>query len=171
MRKVVVIGTNHDIQRGTIHKDRFFSYIKELCKCEEIKVIAEEIDDAECVVARDVCNDLSIPHIIIDPHPDDYGSLGIKPRHVIMNSVMLSHGLKNSSFDENSTPPEALNELRQRIALEHHIPRELLWRKIIENNDCWPTLVICGSAHVESFCNLLEEKGISVIQKDKNWIG
>lgn len=172
MKKVVVVGTNHDIQQGKKYKNEFFHYIKELCECEEIKVIAEEInDDAECVVARDVCNDLSIRHIIIDPNPKDYESLGIVQYHVVECSVMSEYCLKNTTSDENSTPVEELNEFRRRIALEHHIPREREWRKRIEENDCWPTLVICGSAHFESFCNLLEEKGIGVIKKDKNWVG
>jgi len=45
MKVVVVLGTNHAIQRGEKRKDDFNSFLNSLCVKHNIKVIAEEIND------------------------------------------------------------------------------------------------------------------------------
>lgn len=171
MNKVVVLGTNHNIQQGKVNKDSFHSYIKELCVSEDIKVIAEEINDnATVAVAKNVCDELSIDHIIIDPNPLDYDSLGVTPYHKIEYQVMTKYDLEIPPSFENPTPDEASLEFNKRIANEHNHPREMEWWRRIESNNCWPVLVICGSAHFCSFCNLLSENGVEVIRNSKNWV-
>lgn len=171
MKKIFVVGTTHDIQYGEKNKCAFYSYIKELCIAEGINVIAEEInDDAAYVVAKNICNDLSISHKIIDPNPGEYGSLGIKEYHKIVYEIMQEYGLKEPPSVKASTPDMILKKLSERIRLEHHHPRELEWLRRIEENNCWPTLVICGSAHFDSICDLFLEKGIKVVPKESNWM-
>ena len=63
MNRVLVLGTNHSIQRGEVRKSDFHSFLTSLCQKESISSIAEEINDnAKLIVAKTVCNQLSINH-------------------------------------------------------------------------------------------------------------
>ncbi len=170
MKVAVVVGTTHDIQRGENLKDDFKPYLIDLCKKYDIETIAEEIrDDANFVVAEDVCQDLGIYHKIIDPNPTEYDDLGVKEYHIIEREVMSRHYLDFKPSKDNGTPSDALSEFESRIRDEHCRPREAEWLKRIQEHDNWPILVICGSKHFESFCSLLSDNDIGVTTCESNW--
>jgi hypothetical protein len=170
MKVAVVLGTNHGIQRGENRKDDFNYFLNDLCVKHNIRVIAEEInDDAELVVAKNVCQDLSIDHLIIDPNPTEYKELGIEEYHSIVNDVMNKYDLNVKPSNDSCKAPEALSEFEFRIRNEHHHPRETEWLNRIQQHDNWPVLVICGSNHFDSFCNLLSENDIRVTATESNW--
>tara|TARA_R110002050_G_scaffold57423_5_gene129373 strand:+ start:300972 stop:301382 length:411 start_codon:yes stop_codon:yes gene_type:complete len=135
-------------------------------------ILAEEINDnAELIVAKKVCSELGINHLIIEPNPSDYTMLGIASYARIQYEVMCAHDLDEAPSAYNNSPDEALAEFESRIALEHNIPREREWLKMILNNNVWSVLVICGANHFQSFCGLLTQNGIHVIKSTSNWNG
>ena len=94
MKVATVIGTNHGIQRGEYLKEEFKSYLTDLCEKNDIRAIAEEInDDADFVVAKCVCQDLGIDHKIVDPNPTEYVELGVKKIDVIDSEIMRLYDL------------------------------------------------------------------------------
>jgi hypothetical protein len=170
MKVAMVIGTNHGIQRGEYLKEGFKSYLIDLCEKNDIKLIAEEINDnADFVVAKCVCQDLGIDHKIVDPNPTEYVELDIKKINVIEFEIMSLYDLESRPSTDIGTHPEALNEYESRIRDEHNHPREVEWLKRIQEHDKWPVLVICGSNHFESFCNQLSDNNISVTFGESNW--
>ena len=170
MKVAVVVGTSHGIQRGENRKDDFKSLLNDLCEKHNIKVIAEEInDDADFVVAKNVCQDLSIDHLMIDPNPTEYEQLGINKYHIIEYEVMTTYDLDFKPSNDNGTPSDVLSEFESRIRNEHCRPREAEWLKRIQEHDNWPVMVICGSNHFEPFCNLLSDNDINVTTTESNW--
>lgn len=170
MKVATVIGTNHGIQRGEYLKEEFKSYLIDLCEKNGIKTVAEEINDnADFVVAKCVCHDIGIDHKIVDPNPAEYVELGIRKHHVIKCEIMNLYELKSGHSIDDGTHPEALSEFKLRIRDQHNHPREVEWLKRIQEHNKWPVLVICGSDHFESFCNLLSGNDISVIFGESNW--
>jgi hypothetical protein len=170
MKLVFVVGTNHGIQKGESRKDDFKSYITDLCIANNIIVIAEEInDDAEYVVAKDVCKQLDISHKIIDPNPRDYSSLGVTDYHRIEYEIMSKYDLELRPSIDNGSPHEALDEFESRKRFEHCHPREVEWLRRIQENDTWPALVICGADHFEPFCELLSQNDINTTPVESNW--
>lgn len=170
MKAAIVIGTNHGIQRGESLKDDFKSYLVDLCEKNDIKTIAEEINDnADFVVAKYICQDLGINHKIVDPNPTEYVELGIKKIDVIKNEIMNIYDLKSIPSTDDGTHSDALREYESRIRDQHNHPREAEWLKRIQEHDKWPVLVICGSNHFESFCSLLSGNDISITFGESNW--
>lgn len=172
MNRVVLLGTNHSVQRGEFQKSEFYLYLVSLCQKENIRSIAEEIDEnAISIVAKQVCNKFSINHLMIDPKPSDYQMLGITPYNRIQYEVMSIYDLDKVPSDDNNTPTEALIEFESRVASDHNLPREQVWLNRILTNDVWPVLVICGANHFKSFCNLLTQNGVQVTRCASNWCG
>lgn len=172
MNRAVVLGANHSVQRGEFQKNDFHSFLISLCQKENIKSIAEEINDnVKSIVAKKVCNKLSINHLIIEPNPSDYHMLGITPYDRIRYEVMCIYGLDEAPSDDNNTPAEALIEFESRVESEHNLPREREWLNRILKNNLWPALIICGANHFQSFCSLLSDNGIKVTRSASNWGG
>ncbi len=170
MKKAVILGTNHDIQEGKDLKEGFKSYLSKLIQQNGIKAVAEEIrDDLDFIVAKEVCEELSITHKIIDPNPAEYGNLGITPVGHIEYDIMNKYEI--SVLYAVDTPHEALDEFEIRKRKEHHSIREEEWLKRILALNTWPVLVICGSAHFKHFSSLLSENDISVTESESNWAG
>ena len=170
MNKVIVLGTNHSVQRGEVRKNDFHSFLSSLCQKENIKSIAEEINgNAKMIVAKNVCNQLSINHLIIEPNLSDYQKLGIKPYNRIQHEVMCIYHLDEAPSADNKSPVEALIEFESRVVSEHNLPREKEWLNRILKNDLWPVLIICGANHFESFCSLLSDSDIKVTKSASNW--
>ena len=55
MKKVILVGTSHTIQRGNSKAQEFESYIKELCSSYNVNAIAEEIDNKDNYICFDIC--------------------------------------------------------------------------------------------------------------------
>lgn len=168
MKSVVLIGTNHEIQRGTKLKKYFEEYILCLVKKHDINGVAEEInEDAEFIVAKKVCENLSIIHKIIEPHPSEYDELGIEHIHKIDYYF--------SNLDLVSLPPNKTNsssqvseEYEYRVQ-ETYRRRENEWLKRILNLNVWPVLIICGSSHFKPFSELLLQNDIKITFGEPSW--
>lgn len=164
MKKVILLGTSHDIQRGNEQNDSFSSYIEHLCKTNDIKAIAEEIDDGS--IAEVLSKKFNILYEIIEPTLDEREKLGIEDRTNIDYEFRHKYKVKNYS-DElglhnlSAEGNEAYVERIQNVYRQ----RESEWLRRICKLDTWPVLVICGSMHVDPFFTLLSKEGIDVVKK------
>jgi hypothetical protein len=168
MKKVILVGTNHQIQRGEKLKGCFEKYILNLAIKHEIKGVAEEInEDAELIVAKKICQKLSISHKIIEPNPKEYDELNIEHVHKINYEFCNYYYLESPPNDINSSP-QVLKKYESRIQ-ETYRARENEWLKRILSLNTWPILVICGSNHFKPFSELLFQNKINVTFGESSW--
>jgi len=180
MRKVIVLGTSHPIQkgeRGDEIKQKFKSFLKNIYKTYSIKMIAEEInEDANFIIAKELCKELGIKYKIIEPHPDKYEELDIKGidivRHEIHNKYYEyfdKYNILPNFLDNENIPKDIIDDYESKLYKEHSHPRECEWLKRIKEDDTSPILVIFGANHFDSFSKLLADNTIEVIKSDAYW--
>lgn len=160
MKKALLIGTSHPIQRNN---SAFGSYIEELCYEHNICAIAEEIDNGCESVAAGGAKNLDIAYKIIEPTPVEAIALGIEQVHRIDCEFMTRYELKDSPSIENLSV-EAHKEYITR-KLTTYRQREDEWIKRIENLNIWPVLIICGKDHLKAFSELLISAGVDLDPK------
>lgn len=170
MKKVVLLGTNHKIQRGNDQKDKFQSYLERLVSIYDISVIGEEINDDNHVfsVAKSVSESLCIAYIIIEPKPSELGGLKIEQVHEIMYEFMMMYDLESESPSMENLSPKVYKEYTSRIQGTYRA-REAEWLNRLQELNTWPVLVICGADHYQPFCDLLSSKGIHVVKENSYW--
>ena len=169
MNEVILVGTNHEIQRGVKLKCCFEPYILGLVKKYKIKAIAEEInEDTENIVAKNICQKLSIIHKIIEPNPKEYDELNIEHIHKIDNEFRNIYDLESSPPNDPNSSAEVLKKYESRIQKTYRA-RESEWLKRIQSLNTWPILIICGSNHFKFFRKLLFHNSISVIFGESSW--
>jgi len=172
MKKVVLLGTSHPIQRGDEQKETFTSYVKELSNTHNINAIAEEIDDKYISIAQNIAKQLNIRYIIIEPTQLEIKELNIEEVHRIVYELTNRFNIENwdNEYKKNTLPDKVLTEYNNRIQ-DTYRQREAEWLKRINNLNVWSTLVICGSSHYEPFYELLMSSGIDVIKVKNKWEG
>jgi hypothetical protein len=161
MKKAVLLGTGHNIQRGDDRKDCFQAHIRHLCMGYKVKAIAEEIDDRTTSIAQQIACELDIAYKIIEPNEKETESLGIELWHKIFFQIMNKYEIEPYSkepYDQNM-PPLAYKEYSTRMEKTYR-DREAEWLRRIEMLDTWPVLIICGASHYQPFCKLLVSRGI-----------
>ena len=169
MRKIFLVGTEHQYQRGEKLSHEFGNFLQKLCIDAEIRLIAEEIKfDEKLVVARVIAKELNIHHVIIDPDPSQYDEYEVKRINRIQFEVMQLFDLDSFPDSNDISDPVAIEYL-ERMVEQHNKPREKVWLSRIEAENIWPTLVICGADHVTSFSNLLNHNDIQVSVIEKHW--
>ena len=170
MKKVLLLGTEHPIQRGKKKKDIFKFYLKELCITHEVKAIAEEIDDNDRYIAENLSSDLNIKYKIIEPTRGERSDLGIEDRNDVICELMERNKITKwpdkSSADKQSLEIHKECDVRMQIAYRQ---REFEWLKRINELDTWPVLIICGAEHYEFFDDLLVSSGIVVVKEESKW--
>ena len=171
MKEAVILGTTHGIQEGNQLSAEFKAHIIKLVKIYNISAIAEEIEDSNLHIAAAVCAELGLSHEVIDPNPEDYKNLGIKPIHVIEYEVMQLHYLDVSPLKRDKMSSKVLNDFDSRMREEHSSKREKEWLKKILVLNTWPLMVIVGADHFTYFSDLLSENKIKVHKADPNWPG
>lgn len=172
MKKVILLGTKHSIQRDDIDENKFESLIKELIKEFDIKAIGEEIDTTCSSVANKIADIEKIKHIIIEPTPKEKQELKIEELHIIDYRIKEKHDLINypSQLIKNN---ESFNLVIRKEYVEevHKIYRlrEKEWKRRVEELDIYPILLIYGSCHFKEFSELLKESGFEVVEKDTKY--
>jgi hypothetical protein len=157
MSNLVIVGTNHTIQRDLSHS-AFDSYIGGLISQFGVKVIAEEID-VESIPSR-LAKQHTLQYVNIEPTPDERVELGIPSLNQIENSIFME-------FDDcHSLEAQVECEKRKQDAYRN---REQEWLKRVKSVQDNPILVICGANHFEPFSELLEKNGYSVIKHCALW--
>jgi len=170
MKKAVLLGTSHPIQRGENQKDDFRLHIEELCNTHGINAVAEEIDNKCISVAADITVDFGIAHKIIEPTPEERKELGIEEVHRIIYELINRHNIDKWP-DEPSVanlPDNVYEEYTERTQTTYR-QRESEWLRRINVLDAWPVLIICGADHYQPFYELLSEEGIDVVKESCEW--
>jgi len=160
MKKAVLIGTSHSIQRN----DRAFgSYIEELCNEHNICAIAEEIDNKSKSIAAILSDKLGIKYAIVEPTPDERRNLHIERENDIVYELTMKYSTENLSTEPSSQnwPSEPYDDYANRVQTTYR-QREGEWIKRIENLNIWPVLIICGKDHLEDFSKLFISSGIDL---------
>lgn len=160
---VYLIGTDHKYQHNSdqyipVPKNdikEFVIHLKSICKNKTIRAIGEEFhenhlkEDTKLTIPKSVSIDLNIEHIYCEPDDDEAKHLGY-----VATLFQKRH--------------ETVEEFDKR-ALENEKIREKGWLNKLISIRVWPLLFICGSWHIESFKNLLENNQINVEIINNNW--
>ena len=170
MKKAVLLGTSHTIQRGNNQKGSFESYIGQLCDIHNINAIAEEIDDQCRSIAAGVSDRLNIMYKIIEPTLVESEKLGIEKEHHIRSGLMNINEIVNwpDEVSANNLPSDVYEEYTDRIQATYR-KRESEWLKRINELNSWPVLIICGADHYQPFYQLLISSSIDVIKVNGEW--
>ncbi len=171
MKKAILIGTSHPIQRGhTAKSEEFKSYLKSLCDSYNIKAIAEEIDN-ECVsIAKQITDEYTLDYKIIEPTLEEQLLLGIKDDNYITENMMTEYDIKYWPSDIESHPlSNKIHEEYDQKKQATYRQREAEWLKRIQALNSWPLLIICGADHYEPFAQLLSENEICVRKDNGRW--
>ena len=170
MKKAILLGTSHPIQRGELEKDSFYSYIEDLCKTNDIKAIAEEMDNECTSIAAEVSAKLNIIYKIIEPTPEEREELGIEDRMDIDFRFKFKYKVENHSAElsVNNLPTKVYEAYNERIQTVYR-QRESEWLRRICELDTWPILIICGANHCQPFFKLLSNEGINTVIESSEW--
>ncbi len=157
MKKVVLVGTRHSVQRDRTRTD-FECYIVSLLKKYNLVGIAEEIDTA--TIVADTASSSGLDYQIIEPTPDERQALGIKSQYEIEQLILMDY--------EDLDTTEAIDKKKE-LEDQSIRMREQEWLKRIMDRSSFPILIICGAGHFQSFGNLLRTQGVEVIEACSLW--
>lgn len=145
-------------------------YIEELCKTNDIKAIAEEMDNECTSIAADVSVKLNIKYKIIEPTIEERKELGIEDRTDIDFAFKFKYKVENHSdeLSAHNLPAKAYEAYDERIQNVYR-QRESEWLKRIHKLNTWPVLIICGANHCQPFFELLSKEGIDAIKESSKW--
>lgn len=180
MKKVVLLATSHDIQRGVRLKDEYIDKLDELKENYKIKLIAEEAkDDDTYVLTKAFCDEKTLSYINIEPNDnEEKEELGINTLNQINSYFEQKYTVEEFPGEEpllDKWPDEpSLKNLPKDIFYEYDEmfqeacrKREREWLKRILNSDNYPSLVVFGADHEDEFSKLLEENDIEIIHQEK----
>lgn len=159
MKKVILVGTMHSIQRGG--NIDFGSYVESLVVKYSPQTIAEELDESAASVANKIAISAGLQYLIIEPTPEERRRLAIPSLNEIEFSIHMEFDDLNSIEAKNQCAMLKENSYRA---------REREWFNRLNGVANWPVLVICGAAHYQPFAELLKEKGFEVIYENEYWV-
>jgi hypothetical protein len=173
MKKIVLVGTAHPIQRGEDSPELFKSTLLEQCTAHQIKGIAEEIEKEALTVAAKIALSLELRHLYADPDWQERAERGIQSdcRHELIQMYAGRYpGIRAwpKEGNEQTLPPEVLVEYRKRTERADRMREEIWLEKLVRFN-VWPLLFICGADHFKSFANLLESSCFNLIKSHPDW--
>ena len=157
MTKIVLIGTDHFIQTGSIQTN-FSDYVEELIIKHGVEAIAEEIHKPS--IPFKIADELKLVYLCIEPSPEERHALGIQSLSEIKYSILMDFE------DEKTSEEEAEFEVRKQMAYR---AREDEWLKRINTLRASTVLVICGASHFEPFASLLKDNDYEVIKECALW--
>ena len=160
MKKVILIGTSHTIQRGKSLNPDFRNYVECLVRAYAPQAIAEELEQTAASVASQIATLVGLPYFIIEPTVEERKQLGIPSINEIDNHIFMGF--------EDITSLEARDE-SIKYKESAYRARENEWFRRLNKINKWPVLVICGAAHYTPFSDLLQKNGIDVIAECEDW--
>lgn len=174
MKKVILLGTEHRVQRGKVSPEKFASVLTDACKTNNVKAIAEEINEGENTVALRVSKYLQIEHLFAEPDSTTKSERGISPSiplDLISEYGGICPGINVWPHEpsEENLPKVVLEEYYRRTENSYRI-REQIWLENIIGFNIWPLLFVCGTGHFEEFSKLMRVSEIEVIESHKHWM-
>ncbi len=174
MNTVVLLGTEHPIQRGEKEPTAFRAVLMEECKKHKVKAIAEEIDNGVDTVASMLAADLDIGHLYVDPDNNERVERGIESD--CRFDIVCKYGDRYPQIKIWPREPSAENlpdevwEVYDRRTTESYRRRERVWLEKITSFDKWPLLFVCGADHFREFSKLLGASGHHVVESHEYWM-
>jgi len=175
VREVTLLGTSHDIQRGDRLSRKFKILLLNSIKNGGFSCVAEEIDDARSYIAENICNEIGISHLVVEPTPTEAEKLGIE------NDNKITYRIQNLFWEEieknggwpaepsaDSLPTNIWTQYSEELEASYRA-REQEWYKRIAKVNNWPLLFICGASHYTPFKKKLESSGILVTELCMHW--
>ncbi len=165
-RIIYVIGTDHRYQYlSDEFKDRDHQKFRELIEntisdknisliSEECNLEALEEKGVTESVLQSISNETGLRHIFTE------ASLSYRNT----NGMEQDNGIRASAFLEGISEEET--EYRIQAAYR---ARERHWLNLINNENTWPVLHICGANHSAMFFQLIIDEGIDAFLLHKDW--
>ncbi len=167
---IYLVGVNHDVQFVNRHSDRdvinaFEDYLRDTCREYGVQLIAEEMSieslkkwGATRYVCKSIADELSVKHVFCDPDSGERRIRRIKLEEEIREELGYGHILTDFQ----------VNKLDEVLKTQWPL-REQFWLDKILNakGDC--TLFVLGRSHIESFSELLRQKGIGCVILERQW--
>ena len=165
MKAVLLVGTCHKYQvindTAVAGTEAFECFIERICGSYRVAAIGEEMNPEalrQLKAAQSVCKKISdavrIPHRYCDPDNEIRSNLNIVDEQDIRTEAFFR------DWDESKVESEVGNS---------HSFRELYWLGQIMSFNIWPLLFVCGSNHIGSFSNILQENHIEIEIIAKDW--
>jgi hypothetical protein len=174
MKKVILLGTEHPVQLGEVLPEKFASLLIDVCETNNVKAIAEEINEGDNTVALMVSEYLQLKHLYADPDSATRRERGI-PADIPLD---LINEYGNTYPDINVWPREPSEDNLSKVVWEEYYRRtensyrirEQIWLENIIGFNTWPLLFVCGTDHFEEFSKLMRVSEIEVIESHKHWM-
>jgi hypothetical protein len=149
---IIILGTEHELQCGTkeyseLEIQEFKTLITEICIQKKVMCIVEEMSDeglsnheVKKTVVSEVAKSLPIKYRYTDLTPEHLADLCI-----YIDQYYLREPTNELKFSKRELLHKNLSDPI----------RERYWLANILYLNSWPTLLICGSAHVKSMKDLI----------------
>lgn len=175
MKKVILLGTSHSIQRGDNSPESFRNLIEAEFGKSKFLGIAEEIDNGNTYIAERFCNEKGLKYLRLEPDQQERIALGIPSANNIVFEVIEEFDEKHPTIriwpsdpSPETLPSEVWEAYNQRIETSYRT-REAEWLKRLMTFDVWPVLCICGANHFIPFTKLMLGAGIIVRELHSDW--
>lgn len=171
MKRVLLIGTSHTVQRGERSPEKFEQLISDLYSKYGFMGIAEEIDKGEEYLSESFCNQNNLKYLCLEPDEVERRKLGIQPRHLMVKDVIdeFEEEYPQIRSWELEKLPKQVRKKFQTLLDESYRARENEWWERLSAQNYWPMLCVCGAEHFEPFKCLLQKNGIEVTCVHGDW--
>lgn len=157
--KIIIVGTCHSLQCGVgdyseSQREKYKNLILDLCVSHQVKLIAEEMTlqgikdrGADTTIAIELAkNNLGVTHKFVEIEEDIRAKL-----HLDRASLAKIAPIFNET-------PQRKTEINDKLEKLIFFPaRECCWLATILYEKRWPTLLICGEAHVSGMQRLIRK--------------
>jgi hypothetical protein len=176
VRKVILLGTSHTIQRGENSPEQFKQLIANEFLKHRFAGIAEEIDDRSVYLAEEFCKQNGLKYRCIEPNAQERRDLSIPSANDIVLEIQEDFGEQYPGISywpadpsAENIPSEVWKAYSERTEASYRA-REAEWLDRIVKFDVWPVLCLCGAHHFLPFSELLRSKGIQVTESHQDWM-
>jgi hypothetical protein len=174
MNTVVLLGTEHPIQLGAKAPNVFRAVLVDICKKNNVKAIADEINKGDNSIASRLAIDFPlIKYLYADPDIKERMDWGI-PTSIELD-IVNDFGDQYPNIrmwpqepSRDNLPADVWKEYFKRTEDANRM-RERVWLEKIRNFNSWPLLFICGTNHFDEFSKLLKACKFHVIETHKHW--
>lgn len=175
MKKVVLLGTSHSIQRGKSSPEQFRKLIEGEFSKSKFQGIAEEIDKGSKYIAEEFCSQNQLEYLCMEPDQSERRNKGISSANEIVFEIMDEFDEKHpgirmwpSDPSPATLPGEVWKIFSERTESSYRA-REAVWLEKLVAFNVWPVLCICGANHFAPFAILMIAEGIQVTELHQDW--
>lgn len=175
MKKVVLLGTSHSIQRGKNSPEQFVKLIEDEFSKSRFQGITEEIEKGSNYIAEEFCSQNQLKYLCMEPDEGERRDKGIPSANEIVREIMDEFDEKYPDISMWPSDPSAATlpgevwKIYSERTESSYRAREAVWLERLVAFNVWPVLCICGANHFTPFANLMIAEGIQVTELHKDW--